>query len=57
MKKGKVKMSSEKIVIIVLSVGVIRELALYEMIQYFPKPCQHSSGNINVELDLSDYAT
>lgn len=23
----------------------------------FPKPCQHSSGNINVELDLSDYAT
>ena len=51
------KMSNEKIVIIVLSVGVIRELTLYEMIQYFPKPCQHSSGNINVELDLSDYAT
>ena len=51
------KMSSEKIVIIVLSVGVIRELSLYEMIQYFPKTYQHCSGNINVELDLSDYAT
>ena len=27
------------------------------MSQYFPKPCKLSSGNIKLELDLSNYAT
>ena len=30
---------------------------LYEMSQYFPKPQECSSGNINVEMDLSIYPT
>ena len=27
------------------------------MNQYFPKPCEGSSGNIKGELDLSNYAS
>ena len=27
------------------------------MSQYFPKPCRHFGGNINVKVDLSNYAT
>ena len=29
----------------------------YEMSQYFPKPYECYSGNVKVELDLSNYAT
>ena len=27
------------------------------MSQYFPKPCRHFGGNINVKVDLSNHAT
>ena len=27
------------------------------MTQYFPKPCRSFGGNINVKVDLSNYAT
>ena len=27
------------------------------MSQYFPKPCRHFGGNINVKVDLSNYTT
>ena len=30
---------------------------LYKMSQYFPKPFRRFGGNINVKLDLSNYAT
>ena len=32
-------------------------MSLYKMSQYFPKPYECSGGNINLELDLSNYAT
>ena len=30
---------------------------LYKMSQYFPKPCKPFGGDINVKVDLSNYAT
>ena len=32
-------------------------IKLYKMIQYFPKPYEPSEGDINVKVDLSNYAT
>ena len=42
--------------IILLTVGLIKK-TLYKMSQYFPKPCEPFGGDINVTVDLSNYAT
>ena len=42
--------------IIHLIVGLIKK-TLYKMSQYFPKPYEPFGGNINVKVDLSNYAT
>ena len=42
--------------IIHLIVGLIKKI-LYKMSQYFPKPYEPFSGDINVKVDLSNYAT
>ena len=47
-------MSSGKIMIIPLAAGKVKKI--YK-ISYFPKPYSHSRNKINVELDLSTYAT
>ena len=39
-----------------LIVGLIKK-TLYKMSQYFPKPYEPFAGNINVRVDLSNYAT
>ena len=38
---------------------LIRSVLFYhiKMIQYFPKPYKHFGGDINVKVDLSNYAT
>ena len=42
--------------IILLIVGLIKK-ALYKMGQYFPKPYKPFGGDLNVKVDLSNYAT
>ena len=42
--------------IIHLIVGLIKEM-LYKMSQYFPKPYEPFGRDINVKVDLSNYAT
>ena len=42
--------------IILLIVGLIRK-TLYKMSQYFPKPYEPFGGDLNVTVDLSNYAT
>ena len=42
--------------IILLIVGSIKK-TLYKMSQYFPKPYEAFGGDINVKVDLSNYAT
>ena len=42
--------------IIHLIVGLIKK-TLYKMSQYFPKPDEPFGGDINVTVDLSNYAT
>ena len=42
--------------IIHLIVGLIKKI-LYKMSQYFPKPYEPFGGDINVEVDLSNYVT
>ena len=42
--------------IILLIVGLIKK-TLYKMSQYFPKPYKQFGGDINVTVDLSNYAT
>ena len=42
--------------IIHLIAGLIKR-TLYKMSQYFPKPYGSFGGNINVKVDLSNYAT
>ena len=42
--------------IILLIAGLIKK-TLYKMSQYFPKPYEPFGGNINVKVDLSNYAT
>ena len=49
-------MSNGKDMIIHLIVGLIKT-ALYKMSQYFPKPYRTFGGNINVKVDLPNYAT
>ena len=42
--------------IILLIVGSIKK-TLYKMSEYFPKPYEPLGGDINVKVDLSNYAT
>ena len=42
--------------IVHLIAGLIKK-TLYKMSQYFPKPYKSFGGDINVKLDLSNYAT
>ena len=42
--------------IILLIVGLIKK-RLYKMSQYFPEPYEPFGGDINVKVDLSNYAT
>ena len=42
--------------IVLLIVGLIKK-TLYKMSQYFPKPYEPFGGDINVRVDLSNYAT
>ena len=42
--------------IVLLIVGLIKK-TLYKMSQYFPKPYESFSGDINIKVDLSNYAT
>ena len=42
--------------IILLIAGLIKK-TLYKMSQYFPKPYEPFGGDINVKVDLSNYAT
>ena len=37
--------------------GLIRKMWFYKMSPYFPRPYQRFDGDINVELDLPNYAT
>ena len=41
--------------IILLIAGLIKK-TWYKMSQYFPKPYEPFGGNINVKVDLSNYA-
>ena len=56
-------MWNRKGVLIHLIAGLIKKrlnwmkLSCIKMSQYFPKPYEPFSGDINVEVDLSDYAT
>ena len=49
-------MLNGKAMIMHLIAGLNRE-TLYEMSQYFPEPYKHIGGDINVKVDLSNYAT
>ena len=49
-------MLNGKVMIIHLIVGLIKK-TLYKMSQYFPKPYEPFGGDINVKVDLSNYAT
>ena len=48
-------MSNGKAMIIHLTVGLINDTQ--KMIQYFPKSYEPFGGEINVKVDLSNYAT
>ena len=49
-------MSNRKVMIIYLTVGSIKKISLYKM-HYFPEPYSYNKNKINVQLDLSNYAT
>ena len=49
-------MSNGKVMIILLTVGLMKKISLHRM-SYFPDPYTHSKNKIKVELDLSNYPT
>ena len=49
-------MSNGKVIIVHLIFGLTKK-TLYKMSQYFPKPYKPFGGDINVRVDLSNYAT
>ena len=49
-------MLNGKVIIIHLIVRLIKK-TLYKMSKYFPKPCEPFGGDINVRVDLCNYAT
>ena len=44
------------VMIVHLIAGLMKEI-MYKMSQYFPKPYEPFVGDINVKIDLSNYAT
>ena len=44
------------VMIVHLIAGLMKEI-MYKMGQYFPKPYEPFVGDINVKIDLSNYAT
>ena len=42
---------------IILLIARLMKRTLYKMSQYFPKQHNRFSGNVKIELDLSNYAT
>ena len=55
-RKGDKLYVNGRVMIILLIAGLIKKI-LYKMSQYFPKPYELFSGNINVKVDLFNYAT
>ena len=55
-RKGDKLYSNGKGMIVALIVGLIKK-TFYKMSQYFPKLFRSFGGNINVKVDLSNYAT
>ena len=49
-------MLNGKAAMILLIVGLVNKISLYKM-SYFPKRHTHSKNKMEVELDLSNYAT
>ena len=49
-------MLNGKVIIINLIVGLIKK-TLYKMSKYFPQPYEPFGGDINIKVDLSNYAT
>ena len=49
-------MSNGKVMIVYLIAGLIK-MTLHKMSQYFPKLYEPFDGDINVKVDLSNYAT
>ena len=49
-------MSNGKVMMIYLSVGLIKKILLYKM-SYFPEPYTCSKIEVEVEFNLSNYAT
>ena len=49
-------MLNGKVIKIYLIVRLIKKI-MHKMSQYFPKPLEPSGGDINVKVDLSNYAT
>ena len=49
-------MSHGKVMIIHLIIGLIKK-SFYKMVQYFPKQFEPFGGDINVKVDLSNYAS
>ena len=52
-------MSNGKVMIVHLKAGLIKKTSIdcTKMSQYFPKPYEPFGGDINVKVDLSNYAT
>ena len=50
-------MLNGKAIIIYLIVGLIKKKTLYKISQYFSKPYRIFGGDINVKVNLPDYAT
>ena len=36
---------------------MIKKMPFYKISQFFPRPYEHSGGNIKVELEFSSYGT
>ena len=49
-------MSNEKAAMTILTVGLIKKIKLYKM-SYFPERLIHIKNEIEVDFDLSNYAT
>ena len=49
-------MSNEKAAMTILTVGLIKKIKLYKM-SYFPEQLIHIKNEIEVDIDLSNYAT
>ena len=50
-------MSRRKVIIILLTFGLMRKMSLYKMSQYILKLYECFSENVKIELNLSSYVT